>query len=143
MEYLRKRHLTNPWRGPFHGRAPSKMLAHAIRGMGPHKSKRGAYALSNLKTFEGIPHPYDKKKRVIIPGAFREIKLKPNRKVAPVGRLASECGWKYQSVIQTLEARRKERSKIFWERKQARAKAAGEAKAAVASKTAALDAQIA
>merc|ERR1712064_99594 len=41
MEYLRKRHLTKPSRGPFHGRSPSKMFKHVIRGMLPHKTARG------------------------------------------------------------------------------------------------------
>merc|ERR1711993_78110 len=54
LEYLRKRHLTKPSRGPFHGRAPSKMLRHVIRGMLPHKTKRGQRAFDNLKTFDGI-----------------------------------------------------------------------------------------
>ena len=30
-----------------------------IRGMVPHKTARGSAALDRLKTFEGIPHPYD------------------------------------------------------------------------------------
>merc|ERR1712076_201722 len=35
LEYLRKRHLTKPSRGPFRGRSPSKMFKHVIRGMLP------------------------------------------------------------------------------------------------------------
>merc|ERR1739847_92856 len=83
LDYLRKRHLTKPSRGPFHGRAPSKMLRHVIRGMLPHKSKRGQRAFDNLKTFEGVPPPYDKCKRLLIPSAFRQIPLKPNGKPVP------------------------------------------------------------
>ena len=49
MEYLRKRHLTKPSRGPFHGRSPSKMFKHVIRGMLPHKTDRGQSAFKNLK----------------------------------------------------------------------------------------------
>ena len=49
MEYLRKRHLTKPSRGPFHGRSPSKMFKHVIRGMLPHKTARGQGAFNNLK----------------------------------------------------------------------------------------------
>jgi len=51
MEYLRKRHLTKPSRGPFHGRSPSKMFKHVIRGMLPHKTDRGQSAFKNLKVF--------------------------------------------------------------------------------------------
>ena len=49
MEYLRKRHLTKPSRGPFHDRSPSKMFKHVIRGMLPHKTDRGQSAFKNLK----------------------------------------------------------------------------------------------
>jgi len=49
MEYLRKRHLTKPSRGPFHGRSPSKMFKHVIRGMLPHKTDRGQAAFNSLK----------------------------------------------------------------------------------------------
>merc|ERR1712243_496233 len=84
LEYLRKRHLTKPSRGPFHGRAPSKMLKHVIRGMLPHKTSRGKIAFNALKVFEGCPAPYDKCKRVIIPSAYKEIKIKP--KQLPTGK---------------------------------------------------------
>merc|ERR1711920_915334 len=114
MEYLRKRHLTKPSRGPFHGRSPSKMFKHVIRGMLPHKTARGQGAFNNLKAFEGIPAPYDKMKRVIMPSAYRQIKLKPTRKYAPVGRLAAETGWKYQDVVATLEAKREAKAAEYW-----------------------------
>lgn len=40
-------------------RAPSKILWRTVRGMLPHKLKRGAEALDRLKVFEGVPPPYD------------------------------------------------------------------------------------
>merc|ERR1712233_119657 len=83
LEYLRKRHLTKPSRGPFHGRSPSKMFKHVIRGMLPHKTSRGQTAFNSLKAFEGIPAPYDKCKRMIIPSAFKEIKIKPTGSSPP------------------------------------------------------------
>merc|ERR1712154_548737 len=143
LEYLRKRHLTKPSRGPFHGRSPSKMFKHVIRGMLPHKTARGQGAFNNLKAFEGIPAPYDKMKRVIMPSAYRQIKLKPNRKFAPVGRLAAETGWKYQDVVANLEAKRQANAQTYWDNKQkakaVRAKAVENCK----SKTAEIDAQLA
>merc|ERR1711977_322526 len=108
LEYLRKRHLTKPSRGPFHGRAPTKMLRHVIRGMLPHKTKRGQRAFDNLKTFDGVPPPYDKCKRLLIPGAFRQIKLKPNRKYADVGRLAAETGWNTKVSSRLLKPNEKQ-----------------------------------
>merc|ERR1712154_104100 len=143
LEYLRKRHLTKPSRGPFHGRAPSKMFKHIIRGMLPHKTARGQAAFNSLKCFEGIPAPYDKCKRVIVPSAYKQIKLKPNRKYASIGRLAAETGWKYQTVIETLEAKRQAKAKVYYEKKVERENKLKAAKVACASKTKDIDAQIA
>merc|ERR1712137_877563 len=55
--FLRKRHNTNPVKGPYHFRAPSRILSRTIRGMVPQKTKRGQAALDRLKCFEGIPPP--------------------------------------------------------------------------------------
>lgn len=85
--------------GPFHFRAPSKMFWRTVRGMLPHKTPRGAAALERLKTFEGIPPPYDHKKRMVVPQALRVLRLKPGRKYCTVGRLGHEFGWKYQDVV--------------------------------------------
>lgn len=50
-------------------------------GMLPHKIERGKQALRKLKTYEGMPPPYDRRKRVVVPGALRVLCLKPGRKV--------------------------------------------------------------
>lgn len=65
----------------------------------PHKTARGAAALQRLKTFEGVPPPYDHKKRMVVPQALRVLRLKPGRKYCTVGRLGHEFGWKYQDVV--------------------------------------------
>jgi hypothetical protein len=65
----------------------------------PHKTARGNAAMERLKTFEGIPPPYDTKKRVVVPQALRVLRLKPGRKYCTVGRLGHEFGWKYQDVV--------------------------------------------
>lgn len=41
----------------------------------PHKTKRGANALARLKVFEGVPTPYDKIKRMVIPDALKFVLL--------------------------------------------------------------------
>lgn len=76
------------------------MFWRTIRGMLPHKTPRGAAALERLKTFEGIPPPYDHKKRVVVPQALRVLRLKPGRKYCTVGRLGHEFGWKYRDVVE-------------------------------------------
>ena len=84
----------------------------------PHKTKRGQAALERLKVFDGIPPPYDKKKRMVVPAALKVVRLKPTRKFAYLGRLAHEVGWKYQAVTATLEEKRKEKAKIHSRKKK-------------------------
>ena len=66
----------------------------------PHKTARGAAAMERLKVFEGVPGPYDKKKRMVVPQALRVLRLKPGRKYCTVGRLSHEVGWKYKDVVE-------------------------------------------
>lgn len=65
----------------------------------PHKTARGTAALERLKVFEGVPPPYDKKKKMVVPQALRVLRLQPGRKYCTVGRLSHEVGWKYQDVV--------------------------------------------
>ena len=126
--------------GPFHHRAPSKILYRAIRGMVPHKTARGAAALERLKLFEGVPPPYDRKKRMVVPEALRVLRLKPGRKYCTVKvcridklfnvirwanmlarqRLSHEVGWGYKDVVDRLEEKRKIKAQAFHERKVSR-----------------------
>ncbi|XP_044798595.2 60S ribosomal protein L13a-like [Bubalus bubalis] len=118
LDFLRKRMNTNPSPGPYHFRAPSRIFWRTVRGMLPHKTKRGQAALERLKVFDGIPPPYDKKKRMVVPAALKVVRLKPTRKFAYLGCLAHEVGWKYQAVTATLEEKRKEKAKIHYRKKQ-------------------------
>jgi len=117
--YLRKATRFNKTHGPFHFRAPSRILYKAVRGMIAHKTARGQAALDRLKVFEGVPPPYDTKKRMVVPQALRILRLKPGRKFCTVGRLSSEFGWKYQDVVSRLEEKRKVRASAYYERKKA------------------------
>jgi ribosomal protein uL13 len=81
LSFLRKKCNVNPSRGPYHYRAPSKIFWRTVRGMLPHKTKRGDKALDNLRVVEGIPPPYDRKKRLVVPSALRIVRLNPRRKV--------------------------------------------------------------
>ena len=103
--------------GPFHFRAPSKILYRSIRGMIPHKTARGAAALERLKLFEGVPPPYDRKKKMVVPDALRVLRLKPGRKYCTVKRLSHEVGWGYKDVVDRLEEKRKIKAQAFHERK--------------------------
>merc|ERR1712184_26046 len=132
LKFLRLRCNVKPSRGPFHFRAPSKMFWRTVRGMVPHKTERGKDAMKRLQTFEGVPPPYDRKKRMVIPSALKVLRLKPGRKFCSLGRLSHDVGWKYQDVIETLEAKRK----------VTKAKAVAEAEKAVEAKTKPITAQI-
>jgi large subunit ribosomal protein L13Ae len=85
----------------------------------PHKTPRGAAALERLKVFEGVPPPYDKQKRLVVPSALRVLRLKPNRKYTVLKRLSAEFGWKYQGVVDRLEEKRKAAGKKYYEKKKA------------------------
>lgn len=119
MAFMRKRCIVNPNKGAFHFRAPSRMFYRTIRGMIPHKTARGAAALERLKVFEGIPPPYDKQKRLVIPQALRVLRLAPGRKYTTLKRLSSEFGWKYEDVVSRLEEKRKVKSAAYYEKKKA------------------------
>merc|ERR1712083_846634 len=67
LKFLRLRCNVKPLRGPFHFRAPGKIFWRTVRGMIPHKTERGKDAMKRLQTFEGVPPPYDKKKRMVVP----------------------------------------------------------------------------
>jgi len=117
--YLRKATRFNKTHGPFHFRAPSRIFYKAVRGMVAHKTARGKAAMNRLKVFEGIPPPYDTKKRMVVPQALRVLRLKPGRKYCTVGRLSSEFGWNYGEVVSRLEEKRKVRSEAYYLRKKA------------------------
>ncbi|MFS8023570.1 putative ribosomal protein L13 [Helianthus anomalus] len=90
---------TKPSHGAIHFRAPSKILWRTIRGMIPHKTKRGAAALARLKVFEGVPAPCNRKKRMVIPDALK-------------------VGWNHYETIKELEKKRKEKAAVVYERKK-------------------------
>ncbi|KAJ8778941.1 hypothetical protein J1605_013175 [Eschrichtius robustus] len=118
LAFLRKRMDTNPSGGPYHFRAPSRIFWRTVRGMLPHRTKRGQEARDRLKVFDGIPPPYDKEQRMVVPAALKVVCLKSVWKFAYLGRLAREVGWKYQAVTATLEEKRKEKAEIHYRKKK-------------------------
>ncbi|KAK4478285.1 hypothetical protein RD792_017578 [Penstemon davidsonii] len=118
LRFLRKRMNTKPSHGPIHFRAPSKILWRTIRGMIPHKTKRGAAALARLKVYEGVPSPYDKIKKMVIPDALKVLRLQAGHKYCLLGRLSSEVGWNHYDTIRELEKKRKDRSQAAYLKKK-------------------------
>ncbi len=97
--FLNKRSVSNPRHGAIKFRAPGRILWRTIRGMIPHKTPRGAAALERLKCFEGVPHPYDKVKRLVVPDALKVLRLQHGHRNCKLGDLATLVrvgGWAQQ-----------------------------------------------
>lgn len=83
----------------------------------PHKTSRGAAALTRLALYEGVPPAQDKCKKMVVPAALRVLRLKPGRKFCTLKRLSHEVGWGYKDVVDRLEEKRKAKGKAYHERK--------------------------
>ncbi|GBG65196.1 hypothetical protein CBR_g49988 [Chara braunii] len=118
LRFLRKRMNTKPSKGPIHFRSPSRILWRTIRGMVPHKTKRGAAALDRLKVYEGVPPPYDRMKKMVIPDALKVLRLAPGHKFCKLGQLSGEVGWHHGETIDTLEAKRKDKTGKYYKLKK-------------------------
>ena len=123
QDVMHKRINTNPRRGQKHWRAPSRIFWKCVRGMLPHKLPRGAAALGKLKVFEGMPFPYDQKKRMVMPDALRTLRLKAKRKFVSLGDLAALTGWTKGDLVERLEEKRKAKSAAFYALKTKKAEA--------------------
>ena len=134
---------TNPGRGPFHFKSPARMLWRTIRGMVHQKTARGNDAIGRLSTFEGIPAPYDKMKRVVVPAALRVLRLKSIRDHTVLGELASAVGWKHGELVKTLEGKRKAESAEYYEKKKEETKLRQKAAAAADSELAKVNEELA
>lgn len=95
--------------------------------MVPHKTKRGAEALERLKSYEGVPPPYDKVKRLVVPDALKVLRLQHGHRFCKLGDLAFSVGWKHRDAVAELEEKRKVKAGKYYEAKrkaaQLRAKA--------------------
>ena len=71
------------------------------------------------QTFEGVPEPFDKKKRMVVPNALKVLHVKTYRKTTVLGEMASQSGWKHADLIKKLEAQRIAKSQEFYVEKKA------------------------
>merc|ERR1712083_584417 len=76
-----------------------------------------------LKSFEGITHPFDRKKRMVIPHCLKVLRLRPERRYCKLGDLSQSYGWKHQDLLNRLESQRKVKSAAFHKKKVANSKA--------------------
>ena len=129
QDFLGKTRNTNPRKRHIHFRTPARIFWRVLRGMLPHKTPKGSAALGRLKVFDGIPFPYDQKKRMVVPDALKVLRLKSHRKFCVLGELAQKIGWTRKDLVARLEEKRKLKSQKFWDLKQkkiqAKTKASG------------------
>lgn len=130
-QFVKKRMNTNPRRGPFHFRSPARIFWRTVRGMMPHKTVRGNIALARLGSFEGVPAPYDKIKRLVVPSALKVIRMRADRNFCVLGNLSQEFGWGYGPLVERLESQRKIKEQAFYAEKKAKTALRSKAIAAV------------
>merc|ERR1719213_208522 len=117
-EFLRKANNTNPRRNFKHYRSPSRIFWRVLRGMIPHKEARGKAALQRLKVFEGVPYPYDAKKRMVVPQALKVLRIKSFRNTCVIGDLCNQVGWRNKAIVEKLEQKRLAKSQVYYEAKK-------------------------
>ena len=61
-EYVSKRNLNHPRKGPYYPRMPHMMLKRAVRGMIPYQKPKGREAFKRLKVDVGTPKALEKEK---------------------------------------------------------------------------------
>merc|ERR1711990_113788 len=143
FRFLKKRMNTNPKKGPIHYRSPSRILWRTIRSMIPHKTARGTAAMARLKVFEGVPQPWDTVKKMVIPMAIKNTRLKPFRKFCRLGDLSNQVGWRRNDLINRMEAKRKIKAAEYFEKVKATRKIKAEAAKAVAGEIEAINKELA
>ena len=74
--------------------------------------------MERVKSFEGIPAPYDTQKRMVVPDALKVLRLLPGHKFCTLARLSSEVGWNYYDTVKELEDKRKAKSAAYYAKKQ-------------------------
>ena len=115
LEFKNRNSNTNPRKGgPYHYKCPSKIFWRAVRGMVPHKTKKGTAALNRMKIFEGCPHPYATRKKMCVARALKVVRLRHGRKNCLLGALSKSIGWNQGAVVARLEAKRLERSQKYY-----------------------------
>ncbi|KVI11133.1 Ribosomal protein L13 [Cynara cardunculus var. scolymus] len=62
---------------------------------------RSPAALARLKVYEGVPTPYNRKKRMVIPDVLKVLRLTVRHKYCLLGQLSSEVGWNHYETIKS------------------------------------------
>ena len=90
-EYISKRNLNHPRKGPYYPRMPHMMLKRAVRGMIPYQKPKGREAFKRLKVDVGIPLSLQKEKTETI----EKAKMKNTTKYIRLGDVSKNLGAKF------------------------------------------------
>ena len=90
-EYIEKRNLNHPRKGPFYPRMPHRMLKRAIRGMIPYQKPRGREAFKRLKVDVGTPLSLKEEKTQTIDNA----KMNNSSNYVKLGEVSKILGAKF------------------------------------------------
>jgi large subunit ribosomal protein L13 len=90
-EYISKRNLNHPRKGPYYPRMPHLMLKRAVRGMIPYQKPKGREAFKRLKVDVGTPLALQKEKAEIIENA----KMNDSTKYIRLGDVSKNLGAKF------------------------------------------------
>ena len=90
-EYIGKRKLNHPRKGPYYPRMPHMMLKRAVRGMIPYQKPRGREAFKRLKIDVGKPASLEDEKIEMVSGA----KMNATSKYVTLGDVSKVLGAKF------------------------------------------------
>ena len=90
-EYISKRNLNHPRKGPYYPRMPHMMLKRAVRGMIPYQKPRGREAFKKLKVDIGTPISLKKEKLEIV----EKAKMNNSTKYIKLGDISKNLGAKF------------------------------------------------
>merc|ERR1719473_65173 len=90
--------------------------------------------MARMQSFEGVPEPFDKKKRMVVPNALKVLHVKTYRKTTVLGVLAAQSGWKHADLVKKLEEQRIAKAQEYYVEKKAKAVATAKAAASVDGK---------
>ncbi len=90
-EYISKRNLNHPRKGPYYPRMPHMMLKRAVRGMIPYQKPKGREAFKKLKVDIGTPISLKNEKLEIV----EKAKMNNSTKYIKLGEISKNLGAKF------------------------------------------------
>ncbi|XP_020622818.1 60S ribosomal protein L13a-like [Orbicella faveolata] len=119
LDFLRKRTNTKPSRGPFHFRAPSRIVWRTVRGKYFIFLVGVIFAVWLITVLKSLKNAVDPLIyfSIFSYGSLLYIICFPLQ-YCVLGRLSHEVGWKYKDVLETLEEKRKAKAAVYYEHKK-------------------------